>query len=164
VRLIGPGDVETWCRMRAALWPDAPEGELMREAEAHLRGEGLLAAVFLCQTASGHTLGMIELSLRSFADGCRSMPVPYVEGWYVVPEARHRGIGRALVVAAERWARDLGHTEMASDALLGNQESERAHLALGFEEVERAIRFRKDLTGHGAQRPSDRGEEAWPKA
>jgi aminoglycoside 6'-N-acetyltransferase I len=110
VRLIGPGDVETWCRMRAGLWPDAPEGEPMREAEAHLRGEGLLAAVFLCQTASGHTLGMIELSLRSFADGCRSMPVPYVEGWYVVPEARHRGIGRALVVAAERWARNLGHT------------------------------------------------------
>jgi aminoglycoside 6'-N-acetyltransferase I len=101
---------------------------------------------------------MIELSLRTFADGCRSMPVPYVEGWYVVPEARRRGIGRALVAAAERWARDLGHTEMASDALLGNLESERAHLALGFEEVERAIRFRKDLTG------PDGGEKAWPKA
>jgi aminoglycoside 6'-N-acetyltransferase I len=158
VRSIGPGDLAAWCRLRIALWPDAPEGDLMREGEAHFRGEGLLAAVLLCEDASGNALGMIELSLRTFADGCRSMPVPYVEGWYVVPEARRRGIGRALVAAAERWARDLGHTEMASDALLGNLESERAHLALGFEEVERAIRFRKDLTG------PDGGEKAWPKA
>jgi aminoglycoside 6'-N-acetyltransferase I len=135
VRPIEPGDLAAWCRLRIALWPDEPQRDLMREAEAHFQGEGLLAAVLLCEDASGNALGMIELSLRSFADGCRSMPVPYVEGWYVVPEARRRGIGRALVAAAERWARDLGHTEMASDALLGNLESERAHLALGFEEV-----------------------------
>ena len=159
-----PGDLADWCRLRVALWPDEPQRDLMREAEAHFRGEGLLAAVFLCEAASGQGLGMIELSLRSFADGCRSMPVPYVEGWYVVAEARREGVGRALVASAERWARDSGHTELASDALLGNLKSERAHLALGFEEVERAIRFRKDLTGRGAPRPSDRGEKAWPKA
>ena len=153
VRRIGRGDLRAWCRLRVALWPDEPEGDLREKAEAHLRGEGLLAAVLLCEDASGDALGMIELSLRSFADGCRSMPVPHIEGWYVVPEARRSGVGRALVAAAERWMRDLG-----PDALLGNLESERAHLALGFEEVERAIRFRKDLTG------SDGGERTWPKA
>jgi aminoglycoside 6'-N-acetyltransferase I len=131
--------------MRAALWPAEPEGDLVREAEAWLGGAGGLQAVFLCEAASGRPLGMIELSLRSYAEGCRSMPVPHVEGWYVVPEARRRGVGRALIAAAERWARDQGHTELASDAVLDNHGSERAHLALGFEEVERAIHFRKDL-------------------
>ena len=38
-----------------------------------------------------------------------------------------------------------GYSEMASDALLENTISERAHAAVGFEEVERAIRFRKTL-------------------
>lgn len=88
---------------------------------------------------------MLELSLRPYADGCDSSPVPFVEGWYVAPEARRMGVGAALVRATERWALDNGYSEMASDALLENTGSERAHKAVGFEEVERAIRFRKDL-------------------
>jgi aminoglycoside 6'-N-acetyltransferase I len=50
-----------------------------------------------------------------------------------------------LVKAAEDWAIVRGYTEIASDALLENTISERAHKALGFAEVERAIRFRKGL-------------------
>ena len=152
VRPIGPGDLEAWGRMRAALWPDEPEDDLVREAETWLQGGPAdFQAAFLCEGASGggRPLGMIELSLRSHAEGCRSTPVPYVEAWYVVPEARRRGVGRALVAAAERWARDRGCAELASDALLDNHVSERAHRALGFEEVERAIHFRKDLLRAG---------------
>jgi aminoglycoside 6'-N-acetyltransferase I len=93
----------------------------------------------LARGPSGEPLGMLELSLRSVAEGCRATPVPYVEGWYVVPEARRRGMGRELMMAAETWARERGYTEIASDALVDNFEPERAHLALGFEEVERAI-------------------------
>ena len=85
------------------------------------------------------------MSLRSIAEGCRTTPVPYVEGWYVMPEARRRGIGRELMGAAESWARERGDVEIASDALIDNLPSERAHRALGFVEVERAIHFRKDL-------------------
>jgi aminoglycoside 6'-N-acetyltransferase I len=145
VRPVEPGDLRAWCRMRACLWPAEPEGDLLREAKAYLGGAGALQAVFLCEAASGQALGMIELSLRSCAEGCSSVPVPYVEGWYVVPEARRQGVGGALIAAAEEWARDRGYTEIASDAVLDNRESERAHLALGFQEVERAIHFRKDL-------------------
>jgi len=145
IRLIGPGDMGTWCRMRRALWPDAAERDLIREAEAYFDGASFLEAVFLGEAPSDEPLGMLELSLRSVAEGCRTTPVPYVEGWYVVPEARRRGVGRDLVAAAETWARDRGYTEIASDALIDNPVSERAHLALGFEEVERAIHFRKDL-------------------
>jgi aminoglycoside 6'-N-acetyltransferase I len=95
----------------------------------------------------GKIVGMLELSLRPYADGCESSPVPFIEGWYIAPDMRRTGVGRALVTAAEQWALDNGYAEMASDALLENTESERAHTALGFEVVERAIRFRKVLKG-----------------
>jgi aminoglycoside 6'-N-acetyltransferase I len=58
---------------------------------------------------------------------------------------RRRGVGRALLNAAEAWARDRGHTEMASDALIENAVSHAAHARAGYVEVERAVRFRKDL-------------------
>jgi aminoglycoside 6'-N-acetyltransferase I len=145
IRPVGPRDVGVWCAMRQALWPDAAERELIREPEAYFEGASSLQAVFLCETPSWEPLGMLELSLRSVAEGCRTTPVPYVEGWYVMPEARRRGVGRALIAAAETWARERGCTEIASDAVIDNLVSERAHAALGFEEVERAIHFRKDL-------------------
>jgi aminoglycoside 6'-N-acetyltransferase I len=142
---IGPGDLEAWQRMRCALWPQATPAELLEEAEAYLRGASPLQAVFLGVGPAGEPWGMLELSLRSVAEGCRTTPVPYVEGWYVRPEVRRRGIGRELMDAAETWALARGHTEIASDVVIGNLPGERAHLALGFVEVERAIHFRKDL-------------------
>ena len=148
VRLAIDADAEAWLAMRAALWPDAGLDDLRFEVAAFFMAgmkPGALHRVFVAEAENGAVVGMLELSLRSYADGCDSSPVPYIEAWYVAPEARRQGIGGALVKAAEEWARANGHTEMASDTLLENRVSERAHAALGFEEVERAIRFRKAL-------------------
>jgi aminoglycoside 6'-N-acetyltransferase I len=148
VRLIRQDDLETWCAMRAALWPDEDMAALRAEAEAFFSDDtspNRLHAVFLCEDRNARPLGMLELSLRSYAEGCSSSPVPYVEGWFVVPDAQRRGVGRALIDAAEKWAAERGFTEIASDALLGNTVSERAHLAIGFQEVERSIHFRKEI-------------------
>jgi aminoglycoside 6'-N-acetyltransferase I len=158
VRPVAPGDLEAWCRMRRALWPDATPAELLDEAEAYFRGASPLEGVFVGVGPAGEPLGMLELSLRSVAEGCRTTPVPYVEGWYVVPEARRRGVGRALMAAAETWARECGYSEIASDAVIDNLLSERAHLALGFVEVERAIHFRKDLRAAAPTMQPSEGE------
>lgn len=83
--------------------------------------------------------------MRDYAEGCGSRPVGYLEGWYVIPEARRRGIGRALVEAAEAWARARGCTEMASDTELANRLSQMAHSRLGYEETERLVHYRKSL-------------------
>jgi len=149
VRLATHADAEAWLAMRAALWPDAGLDDLRVEVAAFFGADikpDALHRVFVAEAGDGGLVGMLELSLRSYADGCDSSPVPYIEAWYVAPAVRRQGIGGALVKAAEEWARANGHTEMASDALLDNHVSERAHAALGFEEVERAIRFRKSLT------------------
>jgi aminoglycoside 6'-N-acetyltransferase I len=87
----------------------------------------------------------VELSIRNIVDSCSTNRVAYLEGWYVIPEARRQGVGAALVAAAEHWARGAGCREFASDAHVDNEVSHRAHVALGFTETGRSVNFRKDL-------------------
>jgi aminoglycoside 6'-N-acetyltransferase I len=50
-----------------------------------------------------------------------------------------------LLESAEATARSLGRREIASDAEMENSDGIAAHLALGFEEIERVVCFRKSL-------------------
>jgi aminoglycoside 6'-N-acetyltransferase I len=132
--------------MRSALWPDEPEGELALEIDGFLEDaeRHILSAAFVCEESSGETTGFLELFLRNYAEGCSGM-TPYVEAWYVCPDARRRGVGRALMDAAAAWARANGFVELDSDTELENEASQLAHRENGFEEVERIVIFRKAL-------------------
>ena len=150
IRLVDTrdGDAAVWARLRHALWPHADPAELLGEAQAFVSGATIptIACAFLAEDgAAGNVVGFVELSIRPFADGCQSRPIPFVEGWYVEPGARRRGIGRALMARAERWARDSGFNELASDTEIDNIASLRAHERCGFEEVERLVKLRKPL-------------------
>jgi aminoglycoside 6'-N-acetyltransferase I len=63
------------------------------------------------------------------------------------------------MAAGQSWSGARGYPEIASDAVIGNRPSERAHLALGFVEVERAIHFRKDLQAGSADESAVQGGE-----
>ena len=58
---------------------------------------------------------------------------------------RRPGVGRALVEAAEAWARSKGCRLMASDAYIDNTVSIESHARLGYREVEHLVHFAKDL-------------------
>lgn len=103
------------------------------------------AAVFVSSRESGGLRGFAEVDTRPYVDGCRTSPVAFLEGWYVEPDCRGSGVGRALVDAVEAWARGRGLHELGSDALLHNEARHRAHERLGFIEVERTVRYRKPL-------------------
>src|SRR2546430_12185460 len=60
----------------------------------------------------------------------------YVSSVYVRPEARRRGVLRALLRAAERWARVRGLDQMRLHNVAGSAEAEGAWAALGFDVVE----------------------------
>ena len=143
VRLVQMGDEEEWLRLRFALWPESTLDELRAELE------GVMAdpkqAVFVVSRPNGELGGFLEASLRTFAEGCYTSPVGYIEGWYIDPDLRQQGYGAGLVQAAETWAAALGCREMASDALVDNALSLQAHTALGYQEVERLIHFRKEI-------------------
>ena len=145
-RAVKEGNAEAWTRLRQALWPDAVPGEHADAIARYFAGT-LREPIMVLFAEDGHArpIGFVELSLRAYAEGCQSDNVAYVEGWYVAPEARGRGVGRALIEAAEDWARHQGCTELASDAQLDNAVSAAAHEALGFSEVGQIRCFRKVL-------------------
>jgi aminoglycoside 6'-N-acetyltransferase I len=102
-------------------------------------------AVFVACIDGHGCVGFLEVWLREYAEGASSSPVGYLEGWFVEPEFRCKGIGRSLVIAGEEWARLAGCTEMASDSEVDNVGSIRAHQRMGYREVERIVCFLKPL-------------------
>jgi aminoglycoside 6'-N-acetyltransferase I len=143
IRAINESDRPDWVRMRDALWP----GSLMdHESETREYFEKRLnAPVVFVAESGGRLVGFLELDYRKYAPGCTSSPVPFIEGWYVESAFRRRGIGRALVEAAEAHSRTRGYNEIASDVELENLSSIAAHRALGYREVERVVYFRRPL-------------------
>jgi aminoglycoside 6'-N-acetyltransferase I len=104
--------------------------------------------VLLVARRGGEVAGFVEVGLRSHADGCDpSRPVGFIEGWIVAEAHRRHGVGRALLAAAEDWARAQGCVELASDTWIDDARSVRAHEAFGFEVVDRCVNFRKPIAG-----------------
>jgi aminoglycoside 6'-N-acetyltransferase I len=102
--------------------------------------------VALVAEDQGRLVGFVEVGLRSHADGCDpKRPAGFLEGWYVEATHRRRGIGAALVRAAETWCRENECREIGSDTWSDSADSQAAHAALGFEVVDRCEHFRKGL-------------------
>ena len=147
VRSATPNDAPVWLRLRQALWPEQAEAWHAAEIERFFAGHlQMPLAVLLAHNNTGTVLGFAELSVRAYAEDCETDRVAYLEGWYVVPEARRTGVGRTLIQAAEQWGRAQGCSEFASDAVIDNTDSAAAHLALGFTETVQIRCFRKSLT------------------
>ena len=101
---------------------------------------------FVASTGPGQPIGFAEAAIRTdYVNGTDTFPVAFLEGLYVVPQARRQGVAAALFAAVERWARGFGCRELASDALLDNEPGHLVHRALVFEETERVVYFRKTL-------------------
>ena len=139
IREYRPADRRAYQALREKLWPDCSDSD---NDSWFTRDD---ATTFLAERPDGSLCGFVEVGSRPYAEGCESSPVGYIEGWWVDADVRKRGVGRALIEAAEQWARSKGYTEMASDALIDNSVSHASHKALGFEEVERLVMFRKSL-------------------
>ncbi len=91
-------------------------------------------------------IAFAQCSLRhDYVEGTDSSPVGYLEGIYVQERYRKRGYGAELLSECEKWAREVGCTEFASDCELDNADCFRFHMSLGFKEANRIICFRKEL-------------------
>lgn len=145
IREVTPEDRLDWLRMRDALWPDS-EPPHASEIDRFFDGACRNPAAVLIAEVDDAAHGFAELSIRHYAEGCDTASVGYLEGLYVDPAYRHRGLARALVEHAQAWARKQGCTEFASDADIGNDVSATVHERLGFETVCDIRCFRKALT------------------
>jgi aminoglycoside 6'-N-acetyltransferase I len=104
------------------------------------------AVAFIARDEHSKVVPFAEATMRhDYVNGCGTSPFAFLEGIYVHPQWRSRGLARLLCNAVEDWAVGLGCTEFASDVELHNEASQRAHQALGFDETERVIYYRKEL-------------------
>lgn len=149
IRLATPSDLDRLAQLCHALWPEGSVAEHAHELAPKLTGQNPSTqplTLLVADSPNEQLIAFVEVSLRSHADGCDiAHPVGYLEGWYVEPAFRRQGIGRALLAAAEDWARAHGCREIASDALIDNLISQQAHETLGFQVVDRCVHYRKPL-------------------
>ena len=133
---------DAWCLLRHRLWPDTTPAEHREE----LQDVGETGAGFIVHDPAGVAVGFAEVSLRrDYVNGCDTSPVAFLEGIYVEEAFRKRGVAALMVEEVTRWAISQGVSELASDADISNADSHRMHAALGFEETERVVYFRKVL-------------------
>jgi aminoglycoside 6'-N-acetyltransferase I len=145
IREATAADFDALLAMRAALWPhDRRErlAEEMRRFDADP-----LYAFLVAEPGDGPPVGLVEVSVHPHAPGCDTGRVGYLEAWWVAPEHRRAGVGRALVRAAEAWAAARGCTERASVCHAANDASRAAHAALGYREHATLVHFAKRMGG-----------------
>jgi aminoglycoside 6'-N-acetyltransferase len=100
-----------------------------RREERNARTEALLAEV------DGRVVGMIELWLQTPEDeGSARLPARRADfGISVSPGWQGRGLGTALLKAAEAWARERGATRMQLHVTAANTGAVRLYERLGYE-------------------------------
>ena len=132
-----PND-QAWLQLRAKLWPHVHNSEHVADLELWLQAGHFACVAFVDQTP----VGLAEASCRTdYVNGTSTSPIAFLEGLYVVPDYRRRGVASSLVAEVRRWAHSRGFTELASDAVLDNTVSHAVHRALGFVETERVVYF-----------------------
>jgi aminoglycoside 6'-N-acetyltransferase I len=121
IRHITREDAAAWAILRHDLWPEASVIEHAAEIAQFFLGtlEEPLAVVVADVSGGDQIIGFAELSVRRKVPGCRTDRVGFVEGLYVVPSWRLRGVGRQLLRAGRAWARQIGCTEFATDRARG---------------------------------------------
>ena len=142
IRRVLQEDKIEWLRMRKGIWPEAPDEYLNFDMDDNLVNDDYLV-IFACD--GDKPIGLTEARIRDYGEGCETSPVGYLEGWFVQEEYRGKGVVWIMTQAAENWVREKGCTEVASDTWLENEPSIRAHLKMGYDEVERLVHFVKQL-------------------
>ncbi len=142
IRRATTADSEALAKLAAQMWDDTVQA-LTASFNGLTASEN--AACFLAEEKSV-PIGFAQCQLRhDYVEGTETSPVGYLEGIFVDEAFCRQGCARALLQACERWAKEKGCTEFASDCELENETSLAFHLKTGFEEANRIICFKKTL-------------------
>jgi aminoglycoside 6'-N-acetyltransferase I len=133
--------------MRVELYPNLDPD--MHDEEMEWLLEAKDAAAYLAFSDAGEPIGLLEVSLRNVVDGCIGGPVGYVEGIYLEPSLRRKGVGSKLMEFATEWCRKRGCQDMATDAEIENVEAQEFYRRTGFTEVSRTVGFTRSLRSGG---------------
>jgi aminoglycoside 6'-N-acetyltransferase I len=136
-------DTEILAALAIQMWTGHNLEDLAEEFRKLVMNE---EAVCFIKYEDEKPIGFAQCQLRyDYVEGTESSPVGYLEGILIVDRYRKKGYAAELLAECEKWAKEKGCSEFASDCELVNEESLKFHMALGFEEANRIICFRKDI-------------------
>ena len=150
IREATPRDLAAVIALRLALLREHPEHPVYGRLRADVadRARELFASqlrspneVMFLAEHEGEAIGVLRCVESVGSPLMEPARYAYVSSVYVRPEARRRGVLRALLGAAERWARDRGLRQMRLHNVAGSANAEAAWSALGFGVVEQ-VRLR----------------------
>ncbi|MBC8589427.1 aminoglycoside 6'-N-acetyltransferase [Paratissierella segnis] len=136
-------NIDELSQMALDLWPENDLDDLKRDFEyilGHLSDKVFLAKV------DDEYIGFIHMSIRKdYVEGSASSPVGYIEGLFVKPEYRRKGVGSELYNAGVDWVKKKGCSEIGTDCTIRNNVSFEFLIDMGFEETNKMICFIKDI-------------------
>lgn len=136
-------DLVALANLAALMWNSCSIKELINEFSEILAQEN---AQFFLKFANDEPVGFAQCSLRyDYVEGTKTTPVGYLEGIFVKEKYRNKGYAKELLAECEKWAKDKGCKEFASDCKIDNIESFSFHKAMHFTEANRIICFTKRL-------------------
>ncbi len=132
-----------WKQMREDLY-----GSLNNDYHAKEMENIFVSDVWFCNflaDENNQVIGLVELSSRNIVDGCLSSPVAYLEGLYLRPEHRGKGLGKEVIRIIIKWCMVEGFSELATDTEITNKKAQRFYESMGFEEVDRVVEYRMKI-------------------
>lgn len=136
-------DAEILAGLAIQMWEDHDPAELAEKFQDLAEKDDALCFI---RYADDRPVAFAQCQLRyDYVEGTETSPVGYLEGIFVSEGYRKNGFAAELLAECEKWAKEKGCTEFASDCELDNESSLKFHLSVGFEEANRIICFRKGL-------------------
>ena len=143
IKKATPNDTRVLTELAIQMWSNHTVSELDADFAEIVSNKN---AVCFIKYVDNIPVGFAQCQLRhDYVEGTHSSPVGYLEGIFVVPEYQHKGFAKELLHECELWAKEKGCSEFASDCELDNTNSFIFHMAMGFEEANRVICFKKEL-------------------
>jgi GNAT superfamily N-acetyltransferase len=139
IRPALPGDVDRLALLTDQLgYPTSPQA--IRARLYQLAAEN--AQAVLVAELAGEVVGWAQVGRGLSLEAGEQAELV---GLVVEASLRSRGIGAALVGAAEAWARDRGLVRLRVRSNITREATHRFYRQLGFEEAKRQVVFRKAL-------------------
>ncbi|MTI21615.1 GNAT family N-acetyltransferase [Fulvivirga sp. RKSG066] len=134
---------DRWKMMRSELYGELSDD--FQEAEMKAISKDKEFRESFIEVVDDVEVGMLEMSLRNFVDGCLSSPVAYIEGIYINSKLRGQGYGAKIIDLAKNWAKSKQCIELASDTEINNTNAQKFHDAVGFKETYRIVQYKMTL-------------------
>lgn len=143
IRKATNDDSRVLAEMAVQMWDSHSVTELETDFLGTLNDEH---SAFFIKYVNEIPVGFAQCGLRTdYVEGTENSPVGYLEGIFIKEAYRKNGYAKELFSTCEIWAKEIGCREFASDCELDNIGSFKFHMAMGFDEANRIICFKKKL-------------------